>query len=76
MQRPRGRNELDTLEGQKGFEWLKLEHRGLKDEVRAKPRLGYVGFMLGHGQEFGICSKCSEGHLDIKQENNEIDSAF
>lgn len=45
---------------------LKLEHRGLRDEVRAKPGR-YMGFIAGHGKESGFCSKCSEGHLDIKR---------
>lgn len=34
--------------------------------MRAKPGR-YMGFMAGHGKESGFCSKCSQGHLDIKR---------
>lgn len=56
-------NLAGVLEGPKR---LKLEHQGLRDEVRAKPGR-YMGFMAGHGKECGFCSKCSQGHLDIKR---------
>lgn len=34
--------------------------------MRVKPGR-YMGFIAGHGKESGFCSKCSEGHLDIKR---------
>lgn len=67
--------EMNLAGAFEGPKRLKLEHGRLKEEVSTKPDR-YMGFMPGHGKESGFCYKCTEGHLDIKLENNEIYAAF